>query len=789
MAERPRDLTAARIAYRAGDFERSVDLYRSAAAKLAAESPWMVEAIAGRAWAMLQVGRTRPAEEVFREALRAARRADHRAVLLRGIAEARAVAGELDASERTLREALRSTADARQDEVRVVLLDDLGRLRERSRGGTERGAYRARARRLARQAGAQGLELRLARDAAPGAQPFEVQVPVPDAVAARVPASVQADVRPPAPARRQRSGRYVNVHVLDAEGEHRVSTLAPGGSCTVLVDVGDRRSAVPGHQPLPDERLPPDAAIEVTCSSGDLLVEAGPGISEERSSPPVGVFVLPEDRERPASTPAGERSIGFRVTVPDRPRPSDDAGEVSELGRMGRARIGLWFRDALLQSFVLHVDAAGEVEVWQDFQVSESLADLGPIRNVRRLGIVLNDDGSVHDLTVRDPHEPRPAASSVTLPAEVEQIVGELREVLHARAPTRRRRTRSELVADLRGLAPLGHRLYLQFKSGHETALARARAHPETVISISRPTTTTFTVPWTLVYDIPLSADVAKPEICPSLDVLDGSGPLCDPGVRSCPHAGAEDHLKDVLCPFGFWGFRYNMEVLSRRDQIEPSVRIPGAPNVAACVTQQLGQRQVEALEAHLQRLRTRVQSRLGAPDLVVADDLETTWEQLGAAQSFVYFYCHGQRPRGVPSTYLTVGEGEALAVDAILQQIDLWQDASGTKRPWEETSPLVVLNACHSVQIDPTWPISYVDAFVASCRAAGVIGTEARVEPSLGIEFADSLFSRFFGAPGAHLGTALREARIDLLRDGNLLGLAYTPYCWDDLRYERAVP
>ena len=93
---------------------------------------------------------------------------------------------------------------------------------------------------------------------------------------------------------------------------------------------------------------------------------------------------------------------------------------------------------------------------------------------------------------------------------------------------------------------------------------------------------------------------------------------------------------------------------------------------------------------------------------------------------------------------------------------------------------PLVFTSACHSVEINPDTLVSYLDAFVGAAHAAGVIGTEVRINQRLAMDVATQFFERFFR--GETVDRALHAVRLDLLAQGNLFGLAYTPYCWADL-------
>ena len=61
------------------------------------------------------------------------------------------------------------------------------------------------------------------------------------------------------------------------------------------------------------------------------------------------------------------------------------------------------------------------------------------------------------------------------------------------------------------------------------------------------------------------------------------------------------------------------------------------------------------------------------------------------------------------------------------------------------------------------------------------MIGTEVALEQGLASYFMEHFLGRFVG--GATVGHALRDARWHLLGRGNVMGLAYTPYCLSSLR------
>jgi hypothetical protein len=207
---------------------------------------------------------------------------------------------------------------------------------------------------------------------------------------------------------------------------------------------------------------------------------------------------------------------------------------------------------------------------------------------------------------------------------------------------------------------------------------------------------------------------------------------------------------------------------------------------VVAILTQD--QVKAERLNTHIQQIDHLFQSELGSRPMGVAKTKQYAQTLLGSAISLAYFYCHGERPSlKDPNTYLLIGHGESITTGDFTGWIDDWLNQSGDI-PWEHTRPLVFINACHSVEINPDTVSTYVDAFVSSGRAAGVIGTEVLVHQDLAMDMANEFFRRLLqkDEDGMLLSVdaALRDARLGFLAEGNLFGLAYSPFCWADLRY-----
>ncbi|HTD19727.1 MAG TPA: hypothetical protein VK667_09385, partial [Ktedonobacteraceae bacterium] len=100
-----------------------------------------------------------------------------------------------------------------------------------------------------------------------------------------------------------------------------------------------------------------------------------------------------------------------------------------------------------------------------------------------------------------------------------------------------------------------------------------------------------------------------------------------------------------------------------------------------------------------------------------------------------VYFYCHGGRVKtisGRETPFLEIGKDERFQPS----DIAVWQRAEWSEKHWQDMSPLVVINGCHTVELTPELLVNFVDGFI-NAYAAGVIGTEIPVSQSLASEAA----------------------------------------------------
>jgi hypothetical protein len=211
-------------------------------------------------------------------------------------------------------------------------------------------------------------------------------------------------------------------------------------------------------------------------------------------------------------------------------------------------------------------------------------------------------------------------------------------------------------------------------------------------------------------------------------------------------------------------------------DRVLPRQIVVGntPPQIVVGLSLELDQ---ELTDAHLKEVTTQ----LVGGSVVARDSLAKIHEALNRPQlEVIYFYCHGGRhifPRGQSSIpYLKVGMNERICPLDITAWDDGW---SKIPKHWEVTSPLVFINGCHTAELTPELLINFVDAF-AGVYAAGVIGTEVLIHQQVASEAALEFLKRFVAHQS--VGRAISEMRAHFLRKGNLLGLAYTPYCSSDL-------
>ncbi|MEA2562127.1 MAG: elongation factor Tu [Acidobacteriota bacterium] len=601
------------------------------------------------------------------------------------------------------------------------------------------------------------------------------------------------DVEVPRPRRRKvlasqpSARRYVNAALFDVTKNRLTPSmpLAAGQVFRLRLDIGplSAESQLERPEPFPDRAVPRDVWLDVMLASSHFAVGAK---GSELGKAPVahGRMFLPGDGS-PARTATGSPYLYFFLRAP-------------QDTQLAVARVGFYYRNALLQSLRLATrtgESGDGFSLTVDYTISESLADLHLIPERPRLSVVTNDNGDGrHQITVRSVRggDPGPSTSFELDDETIGGVISQMRSVLRSEAvaPTRRKRSRNQLVEDLRRLAPWGWQLHAALAGQFLAAWNTVRENPEElVIHISRPTNASFTLPWSLLYEIQLDSDyldsemnVRKLRICDVVNQWDERSPLFEGLPRQCPLAGEPWHRENVLCPFGFWGYRYSVEQLSSTDRPVTLIAPETSPHMAVGLTQY--DVDASALEKHLNKLRQLLLERFPQARVEEGKSKKEIRALLGQDLALVYFYCHGERPRAKdPKTYLGVGRSERITPEDVIGWIQGWlQDG---RVVWDRVRPLIFINACHSAEINPDTLITYLNAFIGTAKAAGVIGTEVKVYQPLAMELAAEFFQLFM-RQGYTVERSLREVRLSFLADGNLFGLVYTPYCWADLQLTR---
>jgi hypothetical protein len=145
-----------------------------------------------------------------------------------------------------------------------------------------------------------------------------------------------------------------------------------------------------------------------------------------------------------------------------------------------------------------------------------------------------------------------------------------------------------------------------------------------------------------------------------------------------------------------------------------------------------------------------------------------------------VYFYTHcgyEDLGSGRADRFLTLGD---MAVYA--QNVNLWATLWNNLDHWSQRPPLVVLNGCHTTESTSGTLNNFVTAFTRWAGASGVLGSEITLEQGLAGHILEQVLTAL--TRGCTVGEALHEARWQLLSRGNLMGLAYTPYCPANLMF-----
>ncbi|HEX6748363.1 MAG TPA: CHAT domain-containing protein [Longimicrobium sp.] len=600
------------------------------------------------------------------------------------------------------------------------------------------------------------------------------------------------------------------------------AALGAGREYELRVDVGPpwdpEKTLVKGKKTFPERHLPP------TDEGWPIQVVL---ISEHFTPGTVtGEIFLPARAGRSFPVVDGVRAgrpgpLALRVTAPA----SVDEGSGEALGRLC-----MYFGSNLVQSAIVRVGvraAPGETlerdnRIEVDYVLSADLdLDAFATRTLLvdgreeavpvSLSLALNGDGAGgHRIILKDAPDAVPAWLPFD-PGEARTVLDGVRarlmEVFFRRDPgsyrvdeavpgldARNGKDRDQFQMDLFRLASEGSRLYEMVATNLRPKGMDARtwewkfrrAAGAGVVQVARTGAANWVLPWAVMYEYPLvEADPAKVRWCDVLAEWGEDGVRTGPLRTACPHAGEAWHQMDVICPYGFWGLAHRVEqplgaLLADDDRDPPGttdkVKCGAEIDLVAAVTEELDDDSLKAAEAHLNRLSGLAKVRYAPPP---ADDWPGV-QKILAQPEVVYFLCHGRYDEATADGYLGIGRGDADPNRRVYaNKLSGWLR---TQPPdvWLDRRPLVVVNGCHTFELEPGRLLNFVSTF-GFAGAAGVIGTEISVQLPVAIEAADLLLGAL--VRGAAADDALREMRWALADKGNLLGLAYTMYALAGLK------
>jgi hypothetical protein len=279
--------------------------------------------------------------------------------------------------------------------------------------------------------------------------------------------------------------------------------------------------------------------------------------------------------------------------------------------------------------------------------------------------------------------------------------------------------------------------------------------------------------PASLIYDYSLltNLDAKEYSLCPSFkEAITNEIPLEDTRCFKGDCPSRNDPSLKVVCPSGFWGFRHSIGVPlgSPTDRSQKMV-YKEYPEITASAYPSFS-----TWPSHQKALKSigNWQFEETVPD---------TFKQLVSKDShIVYFYCHGGYHKDTP--YIKIGAKD----DPEISPTDLIQPFRPTRKKWMNPRPIVFMNGCHTVGMDPKLILDFPSTFVVSLNAIGVMGTEISIFESLACAFAEEWLTHFL-VKGESAGEATLKTRLNLLQKGNPLGLIYSLYADAHLRLEKA--
>jgi hypothetical protein len=540
---------------------------------------------------------------------------------------------------------------------------------------------------------------------------------------------------------------------------------------------------------LPKE-IPPGAELDVALFAfeNELALTPGKDIGRIKIESDGTVTVLTRVAEPAVGEEILHKRLFFPVKTADRPRQ--------------RLRCNIYYKQTLIQSRLVSVKVetnpvAGTrpaLASHLDYTLSKSLdGDILEGMGTNKLSVMLNDNGNgTHGFRFfgEGNFKNESTLTAGVLENAIDIVRQGLRKVAwgdeeeyvtgktyrYADGALNEERLRSDLAT----LALRGHPLYARviqdLAGGVENAWDLEDMMLKTgQVQIASKVDSTLLVPAALFYDYKLDdgADPRLIKLCDTfLTAVRDKTPLeqTDCFQGNCPSRGNNM----IVCPSGFWGFRHNLGLPvsikkgeEEGDDAAVTITFSGAPKIAMSVSTDPNFRERPKHEQALRSLNLATTEEY-------ADTRDEAVSLMKATKSqVIYFYCHGGLlQNGIP--FISVGDktGDWLTTTSLFDN----------RIRWRNNRPLVFINGCHTAAVTPKYALNFVQAFIQTSNAAGVVGTEITIFEPIAITFAEECLKQFLQG-NKTLGEAVRGARLKMLQEGNPLGLVYIPYAVPSLK------
>jgi hypothetical protein len=594
--------------------------------------------------------------------------------------------------------------------------------------------------------------------------------------------------------------RYVNVcFTTDAVGKEELDsckTLKVGQTYRLRLDIGpwSEKSIVRRPKSIEEavgqifeeEEDLLELSLEVALFSTDFQLdkETADGLWVSR-----GHLILP--RQGPARTPDGQSFLLFAVNTLRDPC-------------QAQLRLCVYFKNNLLQSLSVqaHItleERRVEEGQWADveYTLTANFAQVQKLPDrVMNIFVNRNRDGR-HTIGLKGEeaeaillNESRMKSATQRFRLLMQAVAyGTGSEWCYRFSESNEAMTNDQIHQDLKRMAEVGQQVWQSLIAGRPSLseqLQEKLRDPGTIQVSLIDLNAVF--PWALVYDKFVEPDEEKTQACllwqerrdqhGNLDIA-----ACE---KKCPHKSGDPprhNRRDLVCPYGFWGFRHIIEVpLSTQEEDDLHLEVELAEEGQPLLL--FGYRE-EHLNAKKDRLVLR-KSHEQELDQVFQIESRATKKTLeegmqDPALRLVYFYTHCKETADPASwePYLELGQQQPEELEP--SDLPNWMQV---REIWRKTRPLVFINACQSLGFTSGSLVSFLSNF-AYLHASGVIGTEISTCEPLACEFAEQFYLRFVEGQqeGGQVhtlpvGEVFREVRGHLLEKHNPLGLIYTLYC-----------